>query len=55
MKTLSTQQIDQILAEKSNDELLAMLAQPDDWQSDLLGVSVKTQAGHPPAQKGTPG
>jgi hypothetical protein len=36
MKTLSTQEIDKIAAEKSTDELLAVIAEPDDWQPYML-------------------
>lgn len=37
--TLSAQAIQQIVTEKNADELLAMLAQPDDWQPDLLAAA----------------
>jgi len=36
MKTLSPQEIDKIAAEKSTDELLAVIAEPDDWHPYLL-------------------
>ncbi len=36
MKSPSAEQIDKILTGKSNDELLAMLARPEDWQPQML-------------------
>lgn len=36
MDTSATTKFDQTVAEKSNDELLAILAQPDDWQAGAL-------------------
>jgi hypothetical protein len=37
--TMSTQDAENNVVEKSNDELLAMLAHPDDWQPDMLGAA----------------
>ena len=38
----SAQEIEQGLTEKSDDELLAMLARPDDWQPNMVAAA-KTQ------------
>ncbi len=36
MKSSSAEQIDKILTNKNDDELLAMLARPEDWQPQML-------------------
>jgi hypothetical protein len=39
LNPLSVQEADKIVAEKSNDELLAMLSRPRDWQAHMLDAA----------------
>jgi hypothetical protein len=60
MNTISAQDAEKLVSEKSNDELLAMLARPDDWQTSMLDAvkaqlqrrNVEFNAAIPQAQQG---